>query len=138
MCEGAGVGKVVIRDRGSAPLSAASVKTSAGAAEWLDIERVTNSASTIESLKKDGYWVYGAAGAAGPEGAEGSGTAPWEVDLKGKIVLCLGGEEKGLRARTRKECDGLLGLPMQGRVESLNVATAAAALLYEALRQRQS
>ena len=56
--------------------------------------------------------------------------------LAGKVALCLGGEEKGLRARTRKECDRLVGLPMLGRVSSLNVATAASALLYEAVRQR--
>ena len=57
-------------------------------------------------------------------------------DLKGKVVLCLGGEEKGLRSRTRQLCDRMIGLPMRGRVGSLNIATAAAAVLYEAVRQR--
>jgi 23S rRNA (guanosine2251-2'-O)-methyltransferase len=61
---------------------------------------------------------------------------PWELDLAGKVALCLGGEEKGLRQHTRELCDALVGLPMRGRVESLNVSTAAAALLYEAVRQR--
>jgi 23S rRNA (guanosine2251-2'-O)-methyltransferase len=56
--------------------------------------------------------------------------------LTGPIVLCFGGEEKGLRARTRKVCDRLLGLPMLGHIESLNVSAAAAALIYEAVRQR--
>lgn len=127
VAEGAGVGSVLIRDRGSAPLTPAVVRTSAGASEWLDLQRVTNSANEIARAKADGFWVYGAA-------AEGD--PPWECDLTGKVLLCLGGEQKGLRARTRKLCDRLLGLPMRGRVESLNLATAAAALLYEAVRQR--
>ena len=129
VCEGAGVGRVLVRDRGSAPISATVVKTSAGAAEWVDIERVPNAANAIRGLKEDGFWVYG---------ADADGDPAWEVDLRGKVVLCLGGEEKGLRNLTRKECDRLVGLPMKGRVESLNVATAAAALLFEAVRQRSS
>lgn len=129
VCEGAGVGKVLIRDRGSAPLSPTVKKTSTGASEWLDIERVPNSANAIEALKEQGFWVYG---------ADARGQAPWTADLGGKVVLCLGGEEKGLRRRTRELCDGLVGLPMLGKVESLNVATAAAGLLYEVVRQRRA
>lgn len=129
VCEGAGVGKVLIRDRGSAPLSPTVAKTSAGASEWLDVERVTNSGMEIERLKEEGFWVYG---------TDASGEPPWEIDLKGRVVICLGGEESGLRARTRQLCDRMIGLPMRGRVGSLNIATAAAAVLYEALRQRSA
>ena len=127
VCEGAGVGKVLIRDRGSAPLSPAAVKTSAGAVEWLDVERVTNSSREIDRLKADGFWSY----ATVP-----SGPPAWEIDLSGRVLLCLGGEEKGLRRRTIETCDGTVGLPMQGRVDSLNVATAAAGVLFEIVRQR--
>lgn len=127
VCEGAGVGKVLIRDRGSAPLSAAAVKTSAGAADWLDIERITNSAQEMKGLKKQGFWVYG---------ADAAGKPAWEIDLDGSILLCFGGEENGLRQRTRSLCDELIALPMRGKVASLNVATAASAILYEAVRQR--
>lgn len=129
VCEGAGVGKVLIRDRGSAPLSPTVAKTSAGASEWLDVERITNSGMEIERLKEEGYWVYG---------TDASGEPPWEIDLTGRVVICLGGEESGLRARTRQLCDRMIGLPMRGRVGSLNIATAAAAVLYEALRQRSA
>lgn len=128
VCEGAGVGRVMIRDRGSAPLSAAAVKTSAGATEHLTIERVTNSGRQIEELQKEGFWVYG---------TDGGGEPVWDVDLTGKVCIVLGGEENGLRQRTRKLCDRLVALPMRGRVASLNVATAAGALLYEAVRQRR-
>ncbi len=127
VCEGAGVGRVLIRDRGSAPVSPTVTKTSAGATEWLAVERITNSAVELERLKKAGYWVYG---------TDAGGEPPWEVDLTGPVVLCLGGEEKGLRVRTRQICDRMIGLPMAGRVGSLNIATAAAAVLYDAVRQR--
>ncbi|MDA8018371.1 MAG: 23S rRNA (guanosine(2251)-2'-O)-methyltransferase RlmB [Thermoanaerobaculia bacterium] len=127
VCEGAGVGTVLVRDRGSAKVGEVAVKTSAGATEYLSVERVVNTARTLEELKQEGFWVYG---------ADAGGDAPWTADLTGKVVLCLGGEADGLRRLTRERCDLLLGLPMRGKVASLNVATAAAALLYEAVRQR--
>jgi 23S rRNA (guanosine2251-2'-O)-methyltransferase len=127
VCEGAGVGRVLIRDRGAAPISPTVVKTSAGAAEWLEIERIINTAQSLERLKEEGFWVYG---------TDADGVPPWEVDLTEKVVLCFGGEEKGLRSRTRQICDRMIGLPMRGRVGSLNISTAAAAVLYEAVRQR--
>lgn len=127
VCEAAGVGRVMIRDRGSAPLTPTVSKASAGAVEWLPIERIVNSANRIAALKDEGFWIYG---------ADAGGDLPWEIDLTGKVVLCFGGENAGLRDRTRKLCDRLAGLPMRGQVGSLNVATASAALLYEAIRQR--
>src|SRR6185312_1475930 len=93
VCEGAGVGRVLIRDRGSAPVTPTVTKTSAGATEWLAVERITNSGLELDRLKKAGYWVYG---------TDAGGEPPWEVDLTGPVVICLGGEEKGLRARTRQ------------------------------------
>jgi 23S rRNA (guanosine2251-2'-O)-methyltransferase len=127
VCEGAGVGRVLIRDRGSAPVSPTVSKTSAGATEWLEIERITNTAAEVERLKEQGYWVYG---------TDADGEPPWDIDLTGKVLILLGGEEKGLRARTRQICDRMIGLPMRGHVGSLNISTATAAILYEAVRQR--
>ncbi len=128
VCEGAGVGRVMVRDRGSAPMTPTVIKASAGASEWLAVERITNSAQEIDRLRDSGFWIYG---------CDPSGEPPWQRDLTGPLALCLGGEHRGLRARTRGQCDALVGLPMLGRVASLNVATAAAALLYEAVRQRR-
>lgn len=128
VCEGAGVGRVMVRDRGSAPLSPVAVKASAGAADWVASERVSNSAAVIEEAKAAGFWVYGLAPGGDP---------PWDVDLTGKVLLCFGGEEKGLRQHTRELCDALVGLPMRGRVESLNVATAAAILLSKSYDTRE-
>ena len=129
VCEGAGVGRVLVRERGSAPLSETAVKASAGAAAWLAVEPIGSSAQELERLKRAGYWIYGLAM---------EGDPPWEVDLAGKVVVCIGGEEHGLRRLTRERCDRLIGLPMRGRVASLNLATAAAAVLYEAVRQRRT
>src|SRR4029077_18105228 len=79
VCEGAGVGRVLIRDRGSAPVTPTVAKTSAGASEWLAIERIVNAASELERLKAQGFWIYG---------ADAAGEPPWSVDLTGKVVLC--------------------------------------------------
>ncbi len=127
VCEGAGVGRVLLRDRGSSPITPAAEKTSAGASQWVEIERIGNTGNALGALKKEGYWVYG---------TDAMGQPPWEIDLTGPIVICIGGEEKGLRQRTRGLCDAMIGLPMRGKIESLNLATAAAAVLYEAVRQR--
>ena len=127
VCEGTGVGRVLLREHGSAPLSEAAVKTSAGAASWIELERIGSSAQQLANLKDDGFWIYGLAM---------EGDPPWEIDLTGKVAICVGGEADGLRRLTRESCDRLIGLPMRGRVESLNLATAASAVLYEAVRQR--
>jgi len=128
VCEGAGVGRVLLREHGSSKVSPTVVKTSAGAAEWLDVERIPNSGIEIERLKEAGYWVYG---------TDPAGEPPWAVDLTGRVVLCFGGEEKGLRARTRQLCDRTIGLPMRGRVDSLNIATAAGITLYRLQEARR-
>jgi 23S rRNA (guanosine2251-2'-O)-methyltransferase len=127
VCEGAGVGRVLVREHGSAPLGETAVKASAGAASWIEVERIGSAAQALERLKEQGYWIYG---------LDMGGDAPWEIDLTGKVVVCVGGEHEGLRRLTRETCDRVIGLPMRGRVESLNLATAAAAVLYEAVRQR--
>lgn len=127
VCEGAGVGRVLLREHGSAPLNEAAEKASAGASAWLAIERIGSAAQALARLKSEGFWVYG---------LDLGGEPPWEVDLTGKVVFCVGGEHEGLRRLTRETCDGWLTLPMRGRVGSLNLATAAAAVLYEAVRQR--
>jgi 23S rRNA (guanosine2251-2'-O)-methyltransferase len=129
VCEGAGVARVLVREHGSAPVNETVVKASAGAAEWVEVERIGSAAQQIERLRDEGFWIYGLA-------AEGE--PPWAIDLTGKVAICVGGEHEGLRRLTRESCDGLIGLPMRGRVESLNLATAAAAVLYEAVRQRSS
>jgi 23S rRNA (guanosine2251-2'-O)-methyltransferase len=100
----------------------------AGAVEHLQVAHVRNLADWLAEAKAAGFWIWGA-----DAGAE---AAPWSVDLKGPTVLVLGGEGKGIRPRVAAACDGLVALPRAGMVESLNVSAAAAALLFEARRQR--
>lgn len=126
--EAAGAAGLVIPERRSAAVTAVACKASAGAVEHLSIAHVRNLADWLGEAKEAGFWIWGA-------DADGE-QAPWGVDLTGPTVLVLGGEGKGLRPRVASACDGLLALPQRGRIESLNVSAAAAALLFEAVRQR--
>jgi 23S rRNA (guanosine2251-2'-O)-methyltransferase len=130
VAESAGVAGVVIGERRSAQVTPAVCKASAGAVEHLDVARVGNLADYLAAAKKRGAWVYGAA-------AEGE--TPYDrPDYRGPVVLVLGSEGKGLRPRVAGACDALVRLPTRGRVGSLNVSTAAAALVYGILHFRDS
>jgi 23S rRNA (guanosine2251-2'-O)-methyltransferase len=126
--EGAGATGVVVPAHGSAVVTSAVARASAGAIEHLPIAVVTNLARYLEDVKGPQLWVYGAAGEAG--------ASMWEMDLTGGVALVLGAEGKGLRPLVRRTCDALVSIPLAGRVESLNVSVAAALLLFEARRQR--
>jgi 23S rRNA (guanosine2251-2'-O)-methyltransferase len=126
--EAAGAAGMVIPERRSAAVSAVACKASAGAVEHLPIAHVRNLADWLGEAKEAGFWIWGA-----DADAE---QAPWKVDLSGPTVLVLGGEGKGLRPRVASACDGLVALPQAGKIDSLNVSAAAAALLFEAARQR--
>jgi len=121
------VNVVVIPQHESVGLTPAAVKASAGASEWVPVAQVTNLARTIESLKERGYWIYGTAA---------NGDPPGSVDFHGKVALVLGSEGKGIRRNVLEHCDRTVTIPMLGRVESLNVASAAAVLCYEVRRQQ--
>lgn len=128
--ECAGAHGVIIPKRRSAGLTAVVDKTSAGAAEYLPVARVPNIPAVLRELKERGVWVYGAA-------AEGE-SGMWQTDLTGPICLVIGSEGEGLGRLVRECCDVLVSIPMRGRVSSLNASAAAAVLIYEVLRQRQS
>jgi len=127
--EFAGATGVIVPERRSAAVTAATCKASAGAVEHLEVAHVRNLADWLAEAKAAGFWIWGA-------DAEARSSA-WDVDLKGPTVLVLGGEGKGIRPRVAKACDGLISLPRRGEVESLNVSAAATALLFEAVRQRR-
>jgi 23S rRNA (guanosine2251-2'-O)-methyltransferase len=126
--EGAGATGVVVPAHGSAVVTPAVARASAGAIEHLPIAVVTNLARYLEQVKGPELWVYGAAGDAP--------ASMWEADLAGGVVLVFGAEGKGLRPLVRRSCDALVSIPLAGQVESLNVSVAAALLLFEARRQR--
>ena len=126
--EGAGATGVVLPAHGSARVTPAVCRASAGAVEHLPIAVVTNLARYLGEVKTADLWVIGAAGDAG--------ISMWETDLSGGVAFVFGAEGKGLRPLVRRTCDATVAIPLAGRVESLNVSVAAALLLYEARRQR--
>jgi 23S rRNA (guanosine2251-2'-O)-methyltransferase len=119
--------RVVVPERGSAPLSEAVSRASAGAVERVPVVRVKNLRRFIDHIKNEGFRVVG---------LDPAGKGIYEIDLTGDLALVLGTEGKGIRRLVREGCDELARLPMAGKVASLNVSTAAAAAGYEALRQR--
>jgi 23S rRNA (guanosine2251-2'-O)-methyltransferase len=126
--EFAGAAGVIVPERRSAAIIAATCKASAGAVEHIEVAHVRNLADWLGEAKQAGFWIWGA-------DAEAT-RSPWSTDLTGSTVLVLGGEGKGLRPRVAASCDGLVALPQLGKVESLNVSAAATALLFETVRQR--
>jgi len=129
VAECAGATGMVIPERRSAEVTPAACKTAAGAVEYLRIAQVRNLADFLDDAKNGGAWIYGA--------DAGAPTAYDEPDYSGRVVLVLGSEGRGLRPRVADHCDRLISLPVVGRVPSLNVSTAAAALLYGILQSRR-
>jgi len=128
--ECAGVDGVFVPERRAAGLTETVAKASAGAIEHVPVARVTNLSRLIEGLKGRNVWVIGTA-----SDASMNYTA-WDWTKASAVVL--GGESGGLHRLVREHCDVLVRIPVQGRIESLNVSVAAGIILYEALRQRQS
>lgn len=128
--EAAGATGLVVPAHGSARVTPAVAKASAGAIEHLPIAVVPNLARYLASIKGPALWVY----AAEAEGA----LALWNADLAGGVALVFGAEGRGVRPLVRRTCDAVISIPLAGRVGSLNVSAAAAVLLYEARRQREA
>lgn len=125
--ESVGAAGLVIPNKRSARVEASTYKSSAGAVAHLKIAQTANLASTLERFKKEGFWACAA--------TEQSDNELWDVNLKGKIVLVLGNEHEGISHLVLEHCDMAGKLPMMGNIESLNVAQAATACMYEWLRQ---
>jgi 23S rRNA (guanosine2251-2'-O)-methyltransferase len=123
---GAGVDAViapVVRGKGVTPVVQ---RVSMGGAEAVPLIREGISSSLAE-IRRRGILVVG---------ADMDGVPPWKVDLKGPLAVVLGGEDKGLTPPVRKRCDVIVGIPLMGNLESLNVSVTAGILLFERVRQR--
>jgi 23S rRNA (guanosine2251-2'-O)-methyltransferase len=127
--DAAGVTAVIVpRDR-AAGLSPVVRKVASGAAETVPLIQVVNLARTLRWLKERQVWIVGT--------DDQAPKSIYETDLKGPLAIVLGAEGPGLRRLTKENCDALIGIPMKGVVESLNVSVATGVVLYEALRQRR-
>lgn len=126
--EACGVHGIIIPKRRSASLNATVAKSASGALEYMKVARVTNIANTIEELKEAGVWVFG---------ADMDGGDYTKTDFDIPCALVIGNEGKGIGPLVAKKCDGIVSLPMFGKINSLNASVAAAVLMYEVVRSRR-
>jgi 23S rRNA (guanosine2251-2'-O)-methyltransferase len=128
--DGAGIDGVILPERRSAPLSAVTAKSSAGASEHVRIAQVVNITRALETMKKHNIWIVG---------LDERGTPDYtDFDFRQDVCLVLGSEGSGLHDLVKRTCDHLLRIPMAGSVSSLNVSVAGAVVMYEAMRQRRT
>ncbi len=129
VCECAGVNGLVIGKHRSAQVTDSVMRISEGSANHLKISRVVNINSAIDKIKDAGLWTYA---------LELGGSDIYKTDLKGKICLVIGGEDTGVNKLTKQKCDGVITIPMSGKVNSLNASVALGVGVFEAVRQRNS
>lgn len=127
VCECAGVHGVIIPKNRSASVNETVLRTSSGSAEHVKVARVVNINSAIEMLKKNNVWVYG---------TDMDGQSAYATDLTGNIALVIGGEGLGISHLTKQLCDGVVAIPLMGKVNSLNASVACGIVVYESVRQR--
>jgi 23S rRNA (guanosine2251-2'-O)-methyltransferase len=125
-----GVKAIVVAANGSAPINAATVKTSAGAAFTIPICKVDHIKDAVFLMQSYGITTFGA--------TEKSADVIYDVDANKSIALVMGSEDKGINPSTLKVLDTRVRLPMKGEIDSLNVSVACGALLYEIVRQQGS
>ena len=128
VCECAGVKGLIIGKDRSASVNDTVMRISAGALNHVKVARVTNINNAIDELKENGFWVYG---------AEVGGGDIFKSNLTGKICLVIGGEDSGVKRLTKEKCDGIISIPMYGKVNSLNASVACGIAVYEVVRQKE-
>lgn len=126
----AGVTAIIIPNDRAASINETVRKVASGAVESATVISVVNLVRAIKKIKESGVWVIGTAGDATE--------SIYDLELTTSIAIVMGGEDKGMRASVRKECDYVGSLPISGQTESLNVSVATGVVLYEALRQRRA
>ncbi len=124
----AGCHGIIMPKRRSCPVNGTAAKVAAGAAEHLLVARVSNLASAVETLKKEGLWIVGT-------DMHGD-RCHYDADLTGPLGIVMGSEGEGMSRLMTEKCDFLVKIPMPGPTESLNVSVATAVITFEALRQR--
>lgn len=128
-CEAAGVDAIIMPKDRQVQINATVMKTSVGTLDKMDIVSVTNLVQTIETLKKNGFWVVGTA-------LEDS-IDYRNIDYSSKIALVIGNEGSGMSRLVTKECDFIAKIPMYGETNSLNASVAAGIMIYEVIRNRK-
>ena len=127
--ETAGSHGIIIPKRRSASVNATVAKTSAGAVEHVKIARVSNINETIKYLKENGVWIYGTDGNAK--------NMYYNQDFRDSTAIIIGSEGFGMSDLVKKNCDGLVKIPMKGKINSLNASVSAGIVMYEIVKQRK-
>jgi 23S rRNA (guanosine2251-2'-O)-methyltransferase len=127
-CDQFGVDLVISRNRRNAKHADVLSKTSAGAISWVPQAETPNLVRAAEQLKAAGFWLYA---------ADMHGEPAYATDLRGRVALIMGSEGVGISRLLKESCDGIIGIPAYGKIDSLNVSVAAGVLLYEVRRQRK-
>jgi len=127
VAECTGAHGLIIPKRRAVGLTALVGRASAGAIEYLPVARVPNLTAAIEDLKERGFWIFA---------ADMDGTPYYATDFSGPAAIVLGSEGEGISRLVREKCDFVTSIPLHGKVQSMNVSTAAAVILAEAARQR--
>ena len=127
--ECAGAHALVMPVKNSAPVNADAIKSSAGALNVIPVCRVGSIRNTLRYLQERGIQIVAA--------SEKADKTLYQANLKKPTAIVMGSEDTGISREILKMCDTTLSIPLKGTIESLNVAAAAAVLLFEAVRQRQ-
>jgi 23S rRNA (guanosine2251-2'-O)-methyltransferase len=120
---------VIIPKRRAVGLTTTAVKASAGAAEYVRVAKVTNLATTIDELKEQGLWIFA---------ADMGGDSYYKTDMTCGAAIVLGSEGFGISRLVKEKCDITVSIPLYGNVNSMNVSCAAAVIMAEVARQRNS
>lgn len=127
--ECAGAHGIIIPKRRSVGVTGLVAKTSAGAIEHVAIAKVSNLSSTVDELKKKGLWIFA---------SEAGATPYYEADFNIPSAIIFGSEGAGVSRILKEKCDFLISIPMYGKVNSLNVSTAASVILCHAARMQHT
>jgi 23S rRNA (guanosine2251-2'-O)-methyltransferase len=125
----AGFSRIILPKERSAIISGTVAQSSAGAISHLQLCRVGNIAETLQQLKEQNYWVFGAV-------VDPCAHSLYTIDFPDATCLVIGGESKGIRPLVQKRCDQLITIPMAGSFNSLNASVAAAIIMFEFARRR--
>ncbi len=127
VAECAGADGIIIPRRRSCGVTDTAVKVSSGASSYVKIAKVANINDAVRELKERGVTVFA---------ADMDGESIYKTDLRGDVAFVIGGEGSGVHALTRKLCDGVVSLPQNGKVNSLNASVATGIVVYECVRQK--
>ncbi len=127
--EAGGVKAIIIPKDRSVSVNATVIKASSGAVEYIDIVEVVNLNQAVDQLKKAGYWIVGT--------ALDAISCYDEIFVDRPLCLVIGSEGKGMKRLLKENCDLLVKIPMEGKINSLNASVGAGIIIFDILRRKK-